>query len=345
MGASVMRPLEFFVVATLVGMAGSVLICRQAVPSAVRAANPRAADPAAARWRRCAKVQSASGFDSSDPAAAMQILSPAQLDSPLGAELFERWVDRDPRAATSWACSVAAEAWGRRLLATAGEVWARRDLAAALDWLDEQPDSAAADQLRAVFGYAAVDAFPRTALRLALELPAGASQDTLGALAVSTWAAQEPLATADFIQQLPEGEGRDRLFVALTSSWARLDGLAALRCALRWLPPGEAQTRAVETIVRCGGSDAGKWIAGVSVDSLQGMDLPAWLVLWAAYDRESAGEWLGRLQPDTVRDESVAAYARCVAAARPAEALAWVARIDDPQLREETMTRVQEARR
>jgi len=260
--------------------------------------------------------------------------------------LLRRWADTDPRAAADYVCQ---EATGSARLAEirgVAVVWANQDLAEAVAWLTQLPEEDRENGLLGV-AYEATRTEPIEALRLAVELPAGAVRNDLITHAAGQWATSAPQAAAAWADRIDDGALRERVLASVATAWGESDPVAAATMAVQSLAPGQPRDDALVGIVQRWVQQeperAAAWVAMFPEGRLRQTALDNVVKLWADQNVEQAGMWLSGLDWGNGRDTAIGAYVTQIAPRYPEVAARWAEDIGDNSMRDQQMETVGEA--
>jgi len=213
----------------------------------------------------------------------------------------------NPRAAKEFLLSMSPWSWSIRngLTKHFVEVWAGYDLASALEWMQELPDGG-------------MKAFVIQGL-------------------VEPWSRSDPRAAAEFFQGIP---GQNRNFVPhIAAVWALQDPSAASAWAMR-LPPGEARSGVVQTIISVWAERDPR--AAAAFLSSESTGLLPWVRAnaigtvaraWVKEDLGEAASWFQDLPPELASPEAARAISGGLAETSPEAAADLILTLPDGSAR------------
>jgi hypothetical protein len=164
-------------------------------------------------------------------------------------ERIRNWAMSAPRAAAEWATVLPPGANRQFVIETASLAWGDSDPASAAQWAQSLRNEA--ERMLALTNIAgeAVRNAPLLALDLAQSLPE-TTRDEIVPRAAREWAAQDPVAAADWARQIPTESLRATTLAGIATVWSEQDPAAAAGFAVKELPAGRLQSDAIVSIVQ-----------------------------------------------------------------------------------------------
>jgi hypothetical protein len=254
-----------------------------------------------------ANVLHGSGQDNFDEGAALALIG--------------YWMTFNPGEAAAWVQQTKGDL-RHRLLGETALRWAEINLTDAAAWAESLSDLEDRAVVFETLGSEAIRTDPLLALNLALEMPPGLDQTELIRRAAAEWAGKDRVNAATWAAKLEDGVVRQRVMEDIAAALADPDPIGAARIVLDGMLPGEAQDRALVSIVQrwvqTDPVSAARWVAGFPADGL-GRDAVDNLVsLWAISDSAASEAWLQSLPDGTMRTAGMALQAQSAAGTAPA---------------------------
>jgi hypothetical protein len=244
---------------------------------------------------------------------------------------FDEWATANPREAAAWAQKLDTPESRRSFLMVVALRWAVTDLAAAAVWARSLPEGDLHTEIMAAIGNEAIRSDPEQALGLAAELPSCKAQDDLVCRALVEWAVTERDRAMECAAQIQDKALLEQVTGQIAVASAEKDPTSAANIALEKMPPGDAQDRALVSIiqrwVKTDPLAAASWVKDFPEDQL-GKDAIGNLVnLWANSDQRAVGDWLLTLPNGELRNTGIRSYAQVIGRTDPALASRWVGAI------------------
>jgi hypothetical protein len=226
--------------------------------------------------------------------------------------LVHRWAETNAPAAAAWATQLPEGPARRAALEQVAITWANADLPATASWVRTLPEDDGKQAATLGLAYEAVRTEPVMAIDLASTSSPTRERDDLLVHSVSQWAGTDSAAAADWAASVPDSSLRQHLLAAVAVASAEQDGAAAATLAVDGLIAGEAQDRAVVSIVQRWVQNspqaAASWVSQFPGLPSREPAVQNLLALWTTQDAEAAGNWLRELPAGPVRNLGIAAY-------------------------------------
>ncbi len=269
--------------------------------------------------------------------------------------LVRTWASHDPRAAATWAFSIAAPRFQAAALDASIEVWARSDPAAATAGVSKATEDPILRELAQTVQVALMRGWfqkDRASLEQYMQgLGSGIQQQrALMAFSLALERAEGGEAVARWAEAIPDDNERYKLAayrqVAAALAWS--DPATAERwCDAQCEGPFGKSLRSAIVRMRLGNGDDGRdvveWVSRAPEGPSRNHALGTAFEIWALRDRESAFAWMEEQmagEPPPWLHVLFTPYARQLAASSPPDALKVAARIDGDLQREELMVRI-----
>jgi hypothetical protein len=217
-----------------------------------------------------------------------------------------------PQDAIVWLSQLTPQNLNPDMMDAAAQAWAAKDLPAAIHWADTQgPESS--ERLLAAITVSIIQNNPRAAIQLVNDRQTGDGIARAVEGIVSTWAAQDPVATANWVIMIPEGDDRTDALHLLLYAWSTQDASAAQQWISSQLTGAERDQALTQLTSQSSPGDfatAAKLVAQISPGQIQN-DLGAGIVRrWATEDFGRASAWVNSLPAGSFQQLAMAELAQ-----------------------------------